>query len=136
MADPFVTHGSRVDSELPEGRFVSIGDGPKQVLAVEGLLLGREESSKYPGNLVYTFGTADEILKVGGNTFLQDKIVEIGALYRITFTGRSRSKTGKQYKTFEVFTVNAEQVKANGYDKGYKSTASAETGGDEKDLPF
>lgn len=136
--DPFVKHGEKLGGSSVEGRFVSIGDGPKQIPSVEGLLLGREESSKYPGNLVYTFATKEEILKVGGNKFLNDKVKEDGALYRITYVGLQRGKSGRNYKTFDVFTVPAAEVVAGGYDKLYKSPDAAGADGVEEDadLPF
>lgn len=137
--DPFETHGRKVSGDSA-GKFVSIGDGPKQVPSVEGILLGRNESAKYPGNMVYLFGTKDEVLNVGGNMFLNDKVTEIGALYRIAFTGTARSKRGKDYKTFDVFEVSADTVAKEGLAKDYKSPASEPDspadGGDDDKLPF
>jgi hypothetical protein len=118
------------DRPYTEGRFVSLGEGDKKIPSVEGLLLGIEESHTYPGNLIYLLGTKTEVLKVAGNTFLKDKIKDVGALYRITFAGMARSKSGRMYKSFEILTVDAATVREKGLAKDYKSLGGDAEGDD------
>lgn len=126
MDDPFVTHGTEVgdDSEGEVLRFVSLGDGPKQQAVLEGIFLSKEESKKYPGQTVYTFGTKEEIVLLGGSKFLEDKLTDVGALYRIRFTGKARGATGREYKTFDILTVSSVVAKEKGLDRLYKSDSS------------
>lgn len=138
-SDPFSgatnLSGGGFDPDVP---FFGIGDSAKQRNMVEGILEAIEESTVYPGTLNYIFLSPEGRVKVAGNTALKDKIQEIGALYRITYTGKARGKGGKTYKTFEVLYISGADAKEKGLLARYELAAapkSEEEPGDG-DLPF
>jgi hypothetical protein len=111
---PMDQHGEKVGGGTGGKKFLSIGESAEQRASIEGILTGREDSLKYPGNYVYQFTLlGGEQVNVGGNTFLNDKLTEIGAIYRVTYTGVERSKRGRGFKTFEIVAISREVAEAN-----------------------
>jgi hypothetical protein len=137
--DPFGKDGKPVSSE--GGKFVSVGDKEGQIPSIEGILLGIRESTKYPGTFIYEIGTRDKTVQLGGNKFFEGRVTEVGALYRIAYTGMSTGKNGRRFKTFDIETVDAATTKKEGYDKLYKSGFDVEPAAiaaddEDDDLPF
>lgn len=92
-------------------RFVTVGDGPNQLPEFTGLYEGRAESEKYPGTINMYFREAGGTTAVvSGNAGLLERITEEGALYRITFTGKSTTKKGFRVKNFEVEMIPADRL--------------------------
>lgn len=104
---------------------IALGEGKNQVPEFTGLLLAIEENRTHPGSLVYVMGTETEVVSVFGNAVLTDKVKEVGALYKIEYKGKAK---GKNYKLFDVWTVDATTVKEDGLDKQYKSLDGDEPG--------
>jgi hypothetical protein len=137
-SDPFAGAKNLSDGGYdPDVPFFGIGESDKQRRQVEGVLEAIEESTVYPGTLNYIFLTAEGRVKVAGNTALKDKIQEIGALYRITYTGKARGKAGKTYKTFEVLFIPNAEAREKGLLARYELAALPKSDDDgSDDLPF
>ncbi len=79
--------------------------------SVEGVLIAKTEG-QYGDN--YELETTNGIATLPTLTVLTTKMkrVEIGSKVRIEYKGKILSKSGKEYKDFQVFTAkNWEQVK-------------------------
>jgi hypothetical protein len=77
---------------------------------IEGVLISKEPSEKYPDNFVYNLEVKDEngeIIekKVYGSSILNNimDVVNLGSYIKIVYIGTKPSKKGADTKVFEVY---------------------------------
>jgi hypothetical protein len=92
------------------GKFVSVGDGERDVPEFKGLLLGFVRNEKYGKNdFLFRNGDGEEVV-VNSSKYLTDACSVVGAVYHIVFKGRVASKRGQPMKLFDVFESQDPEV--------------------------
>lgn len=92
------------------GKFVSIGDGDRDVPDFKGLLLGFVKNERFgKDDLLFRTQEGEEVV-VNSSKYLTDACTEVGAVYHIVFKGRTPSKKGQPMKLFDVFETKDPEV--------------------------
>ena len=111
------------------GMILVLGDGPDQIQHVEGALVSREPSSKFPNQFLYEFQTPDgEHLTVAGCGAVNARLSEadVGKYVKLDFVGWGKAPNGP-FKNVRVLVGKPRQA-----------TADTQTPGDQQPdgLPF